>query len=465
MHGITLTSAPSDWEILQHTDGYATIALKGHYNVHPAALEVGVEWAKPNVRVMREDNNETVIPWIPVGEVTAGENFTGTFDTKIKIPAGGLYRIETCLETKSILPDITWLYRGDCVLHLGVGNVFIIAGQSNAGGYGRDYAADPPHMCVHLFRNRSSWDLATHPMNESTAAGSIANEEMGIPGVSPWLAFGKKYFEMTGMPVGFIQTAKGGTSIKLWKPGEGELYLNLLDKIARTGGKYAGVLWYQGCDDANPENAPHYLAWFREFAESLREALGYEIPFFTCQLNRFVGGMNDECWGLVREAQRLAALTIPGVTVMPATNLSISDSVHNSAHGNIMLGERLARQCHYHLNGGEEFAAPELERAELAEENLLCLTFCRVRLGFQLFTNIGSESGFTLEDAEGKIPVKFVRYNRQDMNKIYLEIERKPAAEVLISFAWEADPVRMPMLDEVTYLPPLSFFKRKFDIQ
>ena len=43
-------------------------------------------------------------------------------------------------------------------------------------------------------------------MNESTFAGSLANEEMGVPGVSPYLSFGKTYAKMTGMPVGLIQT-------------------------------------------------------------------------------------------------------------------------------------------------------------------------------------------------------------------------------------------------------------------
>ena len=43
MHGITLTHAPADWEVLQQTDGAAEVTLKGSYVVHPAAVEVGVE--------------------------------------------------------------------------------------------------------------------------------------------------------------------------------------------------------------------------------------------------------------------------------------------------------------------------------------------------------------------------------------------------------------------------------------
>ena len=204
MHGITLTKAPTDWEILQQENGKASVALKGNFQVHPAAIEVGVERVTPVVRVMREDDNMTVIPWTNADHFTCNEKFQGEFEVTLEIPAGGPYRIDTSLETKSTVPDLTWLYRGDCVLHLGVGNLFIIAGQSNSAGYSRDFCIDPPSMDVHLYRNRSKWDIASHPMNESTFAGSLANEEMGVPGVSPYLAFGKTVaFYYIGMLVVF----------------------------------------------------------------------------------------------------------------------------------------------------------------------------------------------------------------------------------------------------------------------
>lgn len=121
-------------------DGKATVALKGNFQVHPAAIEVGVERVTPVVRVMSEDDNMTVIPWTNADHFTCNEKFQGEFEVTLEIPAGGPYRIDTSLETKSTVPDLTWLYRGDCVLHLGVGNLFIIAGQSNSAGYSRVFA-------------------------------------------------------------------------------------------------------------------------------------------------------------------------------------------------------------------------------------------------------------------------------------------------------------------------------------
>ena len=63
MHGITLLSAPADWEIVQQENGYATITLKGSFRVHPAAIEVGVKSVTPIARVMSEQDNSAVSPW------------------------------------------------------------------------------------------------------------------------------------------------------------------------------------------------------------------------------------------------------------------------------------------------------------------------------------------------------------------------------------------------------------------
>ena len=89
MHGITLTKAPADWEILQQENGKATVALKGNFQVHPAAIEVGVERVTPVVRVMSEDDNMTVIPWTNADHFTCNEKFQGEFEVTLEIPAGG----------------------------------------------------------------------------------------------------------------------------------------------------------------------------------------------------------------------------------------------------------------------------------------------------------------------------------------------------------------------------------------
>ena len=479
LHGITLTERPADWSVLQQEDGRAKVTISGTFRVHPAAIAVGVESAVPCYRVMREDDNMAVIPWTPIQNSICEDtvNFTGHFRNEFYVPTGGPYRLETALKTKSTKPDTTWLYRGDVTMHFLVGDVFIIAGQSNSAGHAWAYCPDPPDLCVHLFRNNGKWDLAAHPMNESTDAGSLPNEEMGIPGICPYLSFGKKYYALTGRPVGLVQTALGGSSISQWSPDHGELYRNMLERCHRAGAHFAGILWYQGCNDATPITAGHYEEDFRRLVEAARRDLGFEIPFYTVQLNRQVDADSDEGWAMVREAQRRAAKDLPSVSVISSTNLPISDGIHNSAAGNLVLGERLAMHVagRKKLTGCEEFEAPELTRVfEISTEDQhrlamedgfwIGLHFSHVRTWFVLYSGKGEESGFTVEDAEGMLRIERVRANLEDGCRMYLKLNRRPGKRIRISFAWQADPVRTPPVDAVTYLPPLSFYRNEFEV-
>jgi len=245
--------------------------------------------------------------------------------------------------------------------------------------------------------------------------------------------------------------------------------LNMIEKMRQTGNRFAGVLWYQGCSDTDPANAEKYFENFREYVDAVRGELGYEIPFFTMQLNRQINGLHDECWGMVREAQRRAALEIPGIYILSTTNLGLSDGIHNNAPSNIVLGEKLAMQCNGVLNGAEEYEAPSLqetalvteeEKAKLKLEGIwLKLTYAHVKNVMLVFSGLGSDSGFTLKDTKGDVEIRTIRCNREDKNHIYLELGRMPEGESYLSFAWQADPVKIPPVDETTYLPPLSFYE------
>lgn len=87
------------------------------------------------------------------------------------------------------------------------------------------------------------------------------------------------------------------------------------------------------------------------------------------QLNRQINGMNDDCWGMVRDAQARAAREIPGVSVLTTSNLSLCDDIHNTAHANVALGEKLAKQCAFVLNGLEEYQPPEVIKVERVNED------------------------------------------------------------------------------------------------
>lgn len=456
MHGLLMEKAPEDWQILQQENGIATVRFSGTWNAPQAALDVGVKSVRPVIRVVEEASNYQVIPWVEVkSRITNETLWQGVWEAALRIPAGGPYRIEGGLDTRSVT-GLRWMFRGDVRRHVGVGDLFVMAGQSNASGFAKDMAYDPPQMGVHLFRNCSRWDIAAHPVNEATGAGDVANLEMGNPGVSPYLSFGKHFSRLSGRPVGLIATAQGGQPISRWeKSTGGALFDRMLQQIAACGGKVAGILWYQGCSDTQKEQAERYLEKFRCLVEDTRQALGYQVPFFTFQINRSTEDDGGDGWALVREAQRRAARELPGVTVLSTLHCGLSDSIHNDAVSNVMLGEKLARHCAGILCGGQAFYAPDIESAVLEGKELV-LSFSHVADELELSRLPADRCGFLVE-AEGA-PVPITAW-RTEANRIILTLECDPQGDCTVSYAWEKNPVSQPVMDFVTSLPLLSFYR------
>ncbi len=479
MHGTLIAHGPADWQVLQHRDGFAAIALDGTWTLPQAAIDVGVATTRPVFRLVNEADGFPVLPWEPAEFTRDADGHGGTWRARLLAPAGGPYRIETGLDTVSTTPGLAWMFRGDLRLHVCVGDVFVIAGQSNAAGYARDSAYDPPDLMVHHFRNNGAWDLACHPLNESTGAGDDTCIEMGNPGSSPYLSFARQFSALSRRPVGLVSTALGGQPIARWDDRESgdleggadlenrapqgdfarnpSLLARLIARVRASGSDPAGVLWYQGCSDAKPDTCADYGERFAHVVESLRRALGYDIPVFTFQLNRALMPASDEGWGLVREAQRMAARSIPGVYALPTLDAGLSDGIHNGAHANAMLGERLARQCGHALYGTAPLAAPDIARTVCAGR-ALCLRFDHAA-ALTLPDADPAHAGFTVRDAAGEIAVESLMVDRNRPGELLLTLARAPERDAAVSFAWQANPTRTPPLDSVTYLPPLAFYQ------
>jgi sialate O-acetylesterase len=102
-------------------------------------------------------------------------------------------------------------------------------------------------------------------------------------------------------------------------------------------------------------------------------------PVLTVQLNRKTTASNEErdrCWGKVREAQRQAAKQIPYVFVIPSTDCTLSDHIHNSSASYMVLGIRLAATALNRIYGRESaFDAPDIAFAGKTGDNGIILKF------------------------------------------------------------------------------------------
>jgi len=449
--GCYIDCGPCDWQILQQENGSAKIGLAGSY------LPSGEipDRQRVFVRVVREDSSETVLPWL-LATMYEGERW----EISLELPAGGLYRIETSLKPDSL--GIEYAFRGDTVHHVGVGELFAITGQSNSAGYGKDPIFDPPELGVHVLRNNGKWDLASHPLNDPTGSIHPVNAETINPGHSPYLSFARYLKRELNRPVGLIQASLGGSSLGQWNPAEsGELYKNLLEIVTNCG-RLRGVLWYQGCSDTTIVLSQIYRERFANFVNSLRRDLAApDLPFFTVQLNRFVAdprpwGMGDEGWSRVREAQRRAAKELPGVFVVPAIDLPLSDNIHNSSYGNVMLGERLAKSVLKHLFArGLQADAPDIVAALTTDRRELRLVFDNVSSRLYAFDLKPGELPISISDESGEIEIKDYTI---EGNEMLLRLSREPGVHGVVHNQYGANPGYLSVIDATSHLPALAFY-------
>lgn len=446
--GVKIAHGLEDWQVLQRHRGEARVQLVGTWALEAGAQGTGVKSHVVQVRCFREIDNSLVFNW-----TSAQTNENGTWSCNITLPEGGPFRVETTLKVEPKRGEDIWLFRGDIRVHIGVGDIFCIAGQSNAAGYGTGVAYDPPHPMVRIKRNSGRWDMATHPFNDATDASDCLNAPMGICGTGPFLTFARQYAAIHGVPVGLLIAAQGGQPLSRWDPqAQGDLLSNTVDKINQAGG-CAAILWYQGCSDAVPDLAQSYLSGFSRVVNAVRHSLGWNIPFFTFQLNRYIGCTLNLQWGIVKEAQRVAADEMDGVYLMPTNGVPLSDSIHNSSDGNVLLGERLEKQVSSVLYGSADFQAPKPVHC-VARGNIITI-FTRNSHGDLRMTEPDScFLNFSVKDQEGNAPVVSVEVQE---TCVHIMTERRVIDGARVSYAYSCEPAEGIVEDKVTRLPLVSF--------
>lgn len=443
--GVTITSGASPWQIFQQgDDGAAAITVGGDYHLVRLSQELPLQFdhvapAKTIVkaRIALESTGESIIPWSEC-TVLDDSRWEITFP---KVPAGGLYRIETYMEYQGW--DGLSCTRGDMIHNLGVGDVFVIAGQSNAAGRAKNPIQDDPELGVHVLRSSGVWDLATHPLGETTNAVHVGHYENHNPGHSPWLHFAKRLKRELGYPIGLVPAAYGGAPLRWWNPDEnGALMTNMLEMLADYHIHPKAVLWYQGEAEGYEDSAQTYLQRFADTVAHCRRLLDQpELPFLTVQLNRCTNESSehlDRQWGMVREAQRQAWHTLDHVAVVPANDLALYDFIHNSSQGNLVVGERCALAaldlC-YHRS--TDWMAPEPESVRRLSPDTVELTLCRIRNWVNPFDVPAQWLPFDAEDSDGLVrPVSYVT----GRDTLTITFSRPLGEKAVLHGAWRMNP-------------------------
>jgi sialate O-acetylesterase len=280
------------------------------------------------------------------------------------VPTGGPYRIELRAQGGSVTASV------DNVL---VGDLWVLAGQSNMEGVGNLENTPLPSVLVNSFDQTDVWVAAADPLHQlpdaidpvhwgKNAQGQV--ERLAGPALDEWIANRKKgagvglpfALEMvrrTGVPIGLLPCAHGGTSMDQWSPalkdkGGDSLYGAMIRRLKLAGGHVAGLLWYQGEDDASPDAEPKFAQKFKDLIAAVRTDFGRpDLPFYYVQIGRHVTSEGAAEWNQVQQDQLTVEAQVPHVGMVTCADCCLDDGIHVSTKDHVVLGRRLANlACH-----------------------------------------------------------------------------------------------------------------------
>jgi len=353
---MTVTGGLTPYQVLQcDASGVASVSCEGACSGQGAASVRG--------RVMKA--GQPVFDWKHAGEASAGA-WKGTLTG---IPAGGPYTIEWMVgEEKCGVSDVL------------VGDLWVLAGQSNMQGVGNMIDVQDPDPLVHMLAMNHEWRIAREPLHilaespdpvhfkpksDEERQVAIENHKKGTKGAGLGLPFAVEMTRRTGRPVGLVCTAHGGTSMDQWSPslkdqGGESLYGSMLKQVEVAGGKVRGVLWYQAESDANPEKSAEFKQKFIDFVAAIREDFGDpNLPFYYVQIGRFVTPSPTALsWNRIQQLQLECEALIPNSGVVASIDLALDDLIHAGTPGLKTLGARLASLAERDLYGGKTLRGP-----------------------------------------------------------------------------------------------------------
>jgi hypothetical protein len=191
----------------------------------------------------------------------------GTFGEYVDGWAGGWYTVEVrAIRDKKTVASQT-------LEHVGIGEVFVGAGQSNSTNNGQFPIQQTLGMS-------STTDGKVWKINDDPMLGHHDNTQGG----SYYPALGDALYERLGVPIGIASTGHGATGIVHWLP-ETDLYAYMMNRIRQLGKNgFRAVLWHQGEADYGRE-FDGALSDMIRIIETSRSDAGWYVPWFVARVS------------------------------------------------------------------------------------------------------------------------------------------------------------------------------------
>jgi hypothetical protein len=215
----------------------------------------------------------------------------GGFRGKLTLAAGGWYTLRIrAMSGAKVMAE-------EKIDRVGVGDVFVTAGQSNSANFGSQRMTAEDDRVVYF--NGTAFTHASDPIPGGFGGGG-----------SPWPIAGDLIVKATGIPVCFRSTTLDYSPVREWLKGAVQrkqpYYETLLERTRWFGrdGVHA-VLWHQGESDSLARtSATDYCQQVGAVVESLNADLGYQLDWFVAGA-AFHPGCQKPQWDQVAAGQQL----------------------------------------------------------------------------------------------------------------------------------------------------------------
>ena len=217
--------------------------------------------------------------------------------------------------------------------NVAVGDVYVVAGQSNASGRSRHrFAYESTTWRATMFGNDYRWRELRDPVDSPDGQVDAVSRD-GNAGGSVWPEVATVLLAEEGVPTAFVPCARSSTAIALWSPprrakrGGATLYQSMARRVAAVGGRVRAVLWWQGERDARLLTSdPVYRAALARLCTAVWR--DFRAPMVVAQIGDFDDRYTAAGVDVVRRAQR-RSWSRPHIVPGPVLyDIDLEDEVH-----------------------------------------------------------------------------------------------------------------------------------------
>lgn len=390
-------------ETAQSSNSQVSVTLPSYYMENmvfqrnqPLVVKGTVKSAHASEQIDASKLSATLTQGKMTASATAKIAKNGSFTCTLNAQKASLkpYSLQVRYDSK-IVTELAKVYVGDVFVAAGQSNMELnyaqyYEGNNNAYNFGKGLVkkTDLPKPLVdknvkfviadHDAKN-TDFPLANVSLNAGAWLNADSTNSLHLSYLTQQFALQLRA-KHPNVPVGIIQTAWGGTPIRRHIRG-GDIYANHIAPLKDF--HVAGVLWYQGCDDAmNFSTATEYESQMTALINQYRSVFERkDLPFLYVQLARWP---NYQYTQNVREAQRT---TLDNANLQDRSNVAMTVSLDTDKGtsalihplGKDILGARMAEQYLAMEDGTKNAVSvpngPLIERARHTVDGKIALSF------------------------------------------------------------------------------------------